>query len=127
MAGSRLAVETRAIRRAIAALGHRGRTERIPLPIRARVMRVVEAGRAEGRSWRELAHGVGLAVTTIERWSALARRSRPALVPVQVEAVDWTAAPEAGRRPGLAVVSASGVRLEGVSVAEAISVLRALG
>src|SRR5512144_743515 len=105
MGGNRLAVETRAIRRAIEALGRRGRTERIPLPLRARVVRVVETGRAEGRSWRELAEAVGLAVTTIERWWGLARQARPTLVPVQVEAVDRRAEPEVGSRTGLAVVS----------------------
>jgi hypothetical protein len=123
MARSRLAAETREIRRAIEALGRRGRTERIPLPIRERVVRMAEAGRAGGQSWRELAAGTGLAATTIERWWVLARRSRHTLVPVRIEAAP--PAPRSG--VGLAVVSARGVRLEGVTVAEAIEVLRALG
>jgi len=104
MTRSRLAAETREIRRAIEALGRRGRTERVPLPIRERVVHVAEAGRAARQSWRQLAAAVGLAATTIERWWVLARRSRHALVPVQAEAAappaHWCAAgkPRAGGR-----------------------------
>ena len=123
---SRVKAQVHQIRRAIEGLGRRGRTERIPQAIRERVVRVVEEARVAGMSWRELAAEIGLAATTIERWSAISHRTSGALVRVRVGG-ESSAGKQSSERAGLTVVSANGFRLEGLSVAEALSVMRALG
>ncbi|HXQ22474.1 MAG TPA: hypothetical protein VN812_12430 [Candidatus Acidoferrales bacterium] len=97
----------------------------MPEAIRRRVLTVVERGRQAGVSWHQLAAGVNLAVSTLHRWQATAsgRHREPVVVPVTIQA-----APSAPRPPvsALVLVTASGHRLEGLQVAEAVTVLRAL-
>lgn len=113
------------IRRAILALGRRGRTERIPRAIRARVIAYAQQGRREGRSWRQLAEGVGLATYTVQRWVKIADGqggARRTMVPVRIEAKGLER-----EQSGLVMITPSGVRLEGLGPEEAVAVLRALG
>lgn len=114
------------VREALARLGARGRTQRLPEAIRRRVLTVVERGRQAGVSWHQLAAGVNLSVSTLHRWQATAsgrHHREPVVVPVTIQA-----APSAPRPPvsALVLVTASGHRLEGLQVAEAVTVLRAL-
>jgi hypothetical protein len=113
------------VREALARLGARGPTQRLPEAIRRRVLTVVGRGRQAGVSWHQLAAGVSLSASTLHRWQATAsdRHREPVVVPVTIQA-----APSAPRPPvsALVLVTASGHRLEGLQVAEAVTVLRAL-
>ena len=117
--------EAERIREAIAGLGPRGRTQRLPAAIRRRVLMLIERGRQAGARWHELAVAVNVSVATLHRWQATASGGHPeaVVVPVTVQA-----APPLARPPGsaLVLVTASGHRLEGLHVTEAVLVLRAL-
>jgi hypothetical protein len=117
--------EAEEIRQAIAALGTRARTARFPEPIRRRVVEYVRAGRADGTSWQELAAGVGLAATTVHHWMQCdtSGPERRALVPVHVR----LAGVGSRERTALRIRTAGGTWLEGANLAQAITVLRALG
>jgi hypothetical protein len=117
--------EAEQVREAIAALGARGRTQRLPGAIRDRVLSLVARGRESGASWQALAAAVQLSVATLHRWyaTASAQRAAPALVPVAIEAAPR---PRRPLGPVLVLITASGHRLEGLHVAEAVTVLRAL-
>ena len=94
-------------RAAVAALGPRGRTSRIPDAVRAEVLAYARRERAAGRSWARIAHAVGLSAGALKNWSQ-------------------TPAPEV---PGaaLVVVSPGGYRIEGLDLTTATALLRALG
>src|SRR2546428_10423762 len=71
----------RSARAAVAALGPRGRTSRIPDAVRAEVLAYARGERAAGRSWTGIAHAVGLSAGALKNWSqtpAPARRLAPA-------------------------------------------------
>jgi len=113
------------IRRAVVALGHRRRTERIPAGIPARVIAYAQQGRREGWSWRQLAERVGVAAYTVQRWVRIAQGQTgdpQVLVPVRIEAKGLER-----ERARLVVITPSGVRLEGLGPEDAVAVLRALG
>src|SRR3989442_13658734 len=85
-------------RAAVAALGPRGRTSRIPDAVRAEVLAYARRERAAGRSWTRIAHVVGLSAGALKNWSQTPAPART-LVPVEMA----TPAPEvlaagAGRR-----------------------------
>ena len=94
-----------------------------PRDLKERVARWIVEQRASGVTAAELATTLGLAAGTVLRWSrdigAAPARSR-ALVPVVV-------VPDAGAARTVSVVSPSGFRIEGVSIAEAAALLKALG
>jgi hypothetical protein len=117
--------EANRIRGAIAAL-NRGRRERIPDTIRAAVKGYVRGRRAKGASWRQLSAAVGLSIESLRRYAAEsgARHRRGELVAVSVRSE-----PVEGKENlrGLVLVTARGMRLEGLGVAEAAELLRALG
>jgi hypothetical protein len=114
-----LGIDGRAVRAAVAALGQRGRTTRIPDAVRARVLAYTRGQRAAGRSWTWIARRVGLSAGSLKNWS---RTSPPArtLVPVAVAAT----APMPS--PPLVVVSPGGYRVEGLDLPTASALLRAL-
>ena len=109
---------------ALAALGKRGRTTRIPDDVRAMVVRYARQQRRRNVSWRTIASELGLSASAMQRWAK--RRERPrarraaAMVPVQVR-------DERLEERGLAVVMPSGVRVEGLSLEAAMHVLQQLG
>jgi hypothetical protein len=107
-------------RAAVAALGQRGRTTRIPDTVRARVLAYAHGRRAAGESWVRIARTVGLSAGTLKNWSRRPARPRT-LVPVAV------AAPFPGPAAPLVVVSPAGYRVEGLDLATASALLRALG
>jgi hypothetical protein len=111
-------------REAVRSLGRRGRTQRIPAPVRERVVAYARVARARGVSWRRIARAVGLSTSGVQRFAA-ARPSYPqaALVPVVVQAPtpeSWHAA------AGLTLLTPSGYRLERLSFEDAVALLRAL-
>ena len=108
-------------RAAVAALGPRGRTSRIPDAVRAEVLAYARGARAAGRSWAGIAHAVGLSAGAVKNWSQTPAPARR-LVPVAVA----TPAPE-GPGAALVVVSPGGYRVEGLDLATATALLRALG
>jgi hypothetical protein len=117
--------EAERIREAIAALGPRGRTQRLPEAIRRRVLLLMDRGRQAGASWQQLAAAVNLSVSTLHHWQATAGARYPeaVMVPVTVQAAPPMQLPPVS---ALVLVTASGHRLEGLHVAEAVMVLRAL-
>jgi hypothetical protein len=113
-------VDRRAVRAAVAALGQRGRTTRIPDAVRARVLAYARGERAAGRSWTWIARQVGLSAGALKTWSRTPPPART-LVPVDVAAT----APMPS--PPLVVVSPAGYRVEGLDLTAASALLRALG
>lgn len=106
------------LRRALS--GHRPARGKLYAPkIQAGVVEFAHRRRAEGASWKQIAGELGMRFETVRRWCAR-DAARPSLRPVRV--VD-AAAPGSA----VAVVSPSGHRIEGLSLQDAIAVLRALG
>ena len=113
------------VRTALAALGKRGRTTRIPDDVRAMVVRYARQQRRRGVSWRTISTELGLSATAMQRWAKRRERSRSRraaamVLPVQVreERLD---------ERSLAVVTPSGMRVEGLSLEGAVRVLQQLG
>jgi predicted transcriptional regulator len=88
----------------------------VPPELKARARAWITEQRAEGRTMSELATDLGVAVGTVLRWSDGGVR---ALVPVRV-------VPDETPR-AVVVVSPSGLRIEGLTLADAVRVLRELG
>jgi hypothetical protein len=118
--------ELKAVKRAIAALDGRGRTERIPDAVRRRVAVYVRSARARGVAWRELARRTTLSVGTLKRFAtadgATVPSGRPVLVPVELRREPACDA----RARELVLVTPEGWRLEGLSVPSAAELLRRL-
>jgi len=104
---------------AVAALGRRGRTTRIPDSVRRRVVAYARRRRAAGDSWARIARLVGVSVGSLQNWSRTPPPART-LVPVDVTAVSET------RPAALVVVSPGGYRVEGLDVATVSALLRTL-
>jgi transposase len=104
------------LRRELDRIGtRRGRC--VPPELRARAAAWLRARRAEGRSVVELAAELGVAAGTVLRWSNEGVR---AIVPVKV-------VPDMSPTAQVAVVSPSGFRIEGITLEDAVRVLRELG
>jgi hypothetical protein len=86
--------------------------------LKERVIAWLVARRAEGRPVSELAAELGIAAGTALRWSASIPKR--AIVPVRIVS-------DPTPRRTVSVVSPSGFRMEGVTIAEATAVLRELG
>jgi hypothetical protein len=112
--------EGRGVREVVAALGRRGRTTRIPDGVRAQVLAYTRRQRAAGHSWARIAHAVGLSVGSLKNWSQTPLAART-LVAVEV------ADPRAVVTAAVVVVSPGGYRVEGLDLATATGLLRALG
>jgi hypothetical protein len=116
--GRMMAAQRRRIAQAIAALGPRGRTSRVPDVVRAEVVAYARARRADGTSWRAIAGEIGFSVTAVQGW---ATRAHGALVPVAVRAEPVAAAARA-----LVLVTPTGLRVEGADVGTVVALVRAL-
>jgi len=99
----------------------RGRGRRIPAALRARVIAWTAARRRRGAGWHELARELGVPAGTLTRWLAPrpAHASLVALRPVDV--IDT----EPSLRT-VTIVAPSGLRIEGVTIADVIAILRGL-
>jgi hypothetical protein len=93
--------------------------------VRERVVAYARVARARGVSWRSIARSVGLSTSGVQRFAHV-RHSPPqaSLVPVVVQA-----SPDEGSlaSAGLILLTPSGHRLERLSLADAVALLRALG
>jgi hypothetical protein len=108
-------------RRALSSLGRRGKTTKIPGPIRDVVMAYVQETRSSGRRWGEIAQAVGLSTSVLQRWARAtpARRSR-------LKRVSIREFPAPHAAPALVLVTAQGDRVEGLGVEQAVALLRGL-
>jgi transposase len=98
-----------------------GRGKRYPIELKARLVAFARARRSEGGSWATIADELGLTFETVRRWCVgnSPTTKRTAMRAVEIVA---DAAPHA-----LAVVSPSGLRVEGITIDDAVALLRALG
>jgi hypothetical protein len=92
-----------------------GRGKLYPPDTQARVVEFAQRRRAEGVSWNQIAGELGMRFETVRRWCARA----PTMRAVEVVA-------ETRPSGAVSVLSPSGYRLEGLTLEEAVTVLRAL-
>jgi hypothetical protein len=109
-------------RKAMRALGRRGLRQRVPDAVRREAMGYVEEARRAGRPWSEITATLGLSKSALTRWRRSEGPGEPALRRVRVAREAATAPQRA-----LAVLTAAGHRVEGLSLAEAVALVRALG
>jgi hypothetical protein len=108
----------RRARAAVRSLGRRGVRQRIPDEVRREVLRYVAEARAARRPWAEITATLGLSKSALTRW-----RRREVAVPALCR-VRVVAPPRPSQ--ALAVITRSGHRVEGLSLGEALEVVRAL-
>ena len=113
--------EARVLKRELSR-GERGRGKRYAVELRQRVREWALGRRRDGISWTQISEELGLGQDTVRRWCVEPRASKTSrsLLPVKVVAQ----ATESGR---LSLVSPGGFRIEGLTLAEAATLLRALG
>jgi DNA-binding transcriptional regulator YiaG len=97
-----------------------GRGKRYSPALKARIIEFAQSRRSEGASWAQISADIGVAFETLRRWctGADSPPSR-AMVPVRVVADRAEST--------VSVVSAGGHRISGLTLQEAVAVLRALG
>lgn len=99
--------------------------DRYPAELRRQAKRWAIRRRQEGAWWKEIAAEIGVSTSAVIRWTNAAdddnekRLASVALVPVHV------VEPKA-RAADLAIVSPAGFRIEGLSLEQAVEVLRRL-
>jgi hypothetical protein len=91
-----------------------------PPTLRERITRWTRRRRSDGASLREIGDEIGMSWETLRRWSTSTAESPPAFVPVEV--VDDHRGDHA-----LAIVTPAGYRIEGITIADAIALVRELG
>ena len=96
----------------------RGRGRRYPAGLRERITVYARSRRDEGEGWATISDELAVPWETLRRWT-LGPKPSTAMVPVEVIAPAVVA-------EGVAVVSPTGWRLEGLDVREAVAVLRAV-
>lgn len=112
------------IRRLMA--GHeRARGRRYPAATRQAVTGYALRRREDGASWSHIAGEVGMAFETVRRWCLRERADGGGIAPVEVVVDRDRTVGCVGS--GVALVSPSGFRLEGLAPAEAVAALKALG
>jgi hypothetical protein len=109
--------ELQDLRRRLAGVS-RGRGRRYPALVRERILAWAAARRPREDWWRELSDELGIPEKTLQRWAA--SRPTPALSLRPVDVID-----EPAERT-VTVVSPSGIRIEGVTIADAITILKGL-
>lgn len=112
--------EARELRRRVARL-KRGRPRfRFSAALRQRITAWVVAQRERGAWWCDLERAIGVPAETLKRWAAPPPVATPGLAMRPVDVID---APPAGT---VTLVSPTGLRIEGVVIADAIAILRGL-
>ena len=101
---------------------HNGR--RLPSRLRERVVAFARRRRHGGATIRAVGLELGFSYETIRRWTSAAPADRVETMPVPVEIVAAAAAPAVERT--VSVVSPAGFRVDGLSLDEAATLLRAL-
>jgi hypothetical protein len=103
----------------------RARGKRFAPELRRRIIAYAERRRQEGASWMSIATELGACFETVRRWCG--GGSVPAGRPLRrVEVIAEPVVAMSTRAP-LAVVTANGLRIEGVSLDEVVTLVRALG
>lgn len=98
-----------------------------PDALRERVAAWARARRAVGTTWREISTAVGLPAETVRRWtSSTSRAASPALVPIEVVSDPEIENRGAGERC-VRIITPGGHRIEGLTTADAIAIVRVLG
>ena len=100
------------------------RGKRFEPELRARIVAFAERRRREGASWMAIATELGACFETVRRWCSGVEPTSAQLRRVEVVA-DAVTVPSA--RSPLALVTPNGLRVEGVSLDEIITLVRALG
>lgn len=118
-----LDAETTPLRHALRTADRPGVGRGYPKALRARVLAYAERAAAAGRTRAEVADALGLAPVTLARWGQPARAAAPAFRPVVVAPEPVRTALAGG---GVAVVLPGGVRVEGLSVEQAVELCRRL-
>ena|SRR5689334_23224311 len=109
--------ELQDLRRCLGAIP-RGRGRRFPIVLRKRVVAWTAERRRRGDWWCELSRELGVPARTLKRW--VTPRPEGALSLRRVDVLD-----EPPTRT-VTIVSQSGLRIEGVTIADAITILRGL-
>lgn len=114
-------------RRALASLDPRGQTTRIPDSVRVVVLAYAREAHEGGERWAEIAENVGLSVTALHRWNRDGQRKRgqTSLVPVVMSTPVVVPVP-ARETTTLTLTTAGGERIDGLDLADAIHMVRAL-
>lgn len=110
--------EAERLRGSVARLGA-AHGRRYPAGMKELLLAFVDRAREAGMSASEVSRRLGVSQRQLSNWRVAVRAARPkAMVPVRV--VDEIATPKT------TLVSPAGFRIEGITVAQAIEVLRAL-
>jgi hypothetical protein len=109
--------DARELRRRVARLKRDRPGFRFSAALRAEITAWVAEQRERGVWWSDLARAIGVPAETLKRWAA-PRSMASAMLPVEV--ID---APPMGT---VTLVSPTGLRLEGVAIADAIAILQGL-
>src|SRR5947207_1416045 len=109
--------ELRVLQSEIAAVQRR-RRRRYPAKLRARISAWVAKRRAAGAWWCDVVRPLGVPAATLKRWAEPTASGSVSLRPVDV--VDAPASDT------VTLVSPTGLRIEGVAIADAIAILRGL-
>lgn len=111
------------LRRALSRID-RGRGRRYPERLRERVTRWAGRRRQDGARWHQLSSEIGISAESLRRWVLQEVAGAPTMVPVEVIAeAQERSTPD---RP-LRLVTRAGHRIEGLSLADAIELVRVLG
>lgn len=98
-----------------------GRSRRYSPALKARILDVVQARRAQGTSWAQLAEQLGVSLETLRRWCATtSTKGTTRMRRVRV-------VPDRAAGSVVSLVSASGNRVEGLTLEQVLTLLRALG
>lgn len=103
----------------------RGRGRRYPEQLRARVTRWSRGRRQHGASWQAIERELKISAESLRRWTMADAQLQAALVPVEVVADADDDASGAGQQ--LRLVTRGGHRIEGLSLADVVELVRVLG
>ena len=113
--------ELRDLRRELAGLV-RGAGHWYPPALRERITAWTRRRRADGASLREISGEIGMSWETLRRWSTPIASRETALVPVEVVDDERT-----DHNRSFVIVTPRGLRIEGITLADAIAIARELG
>lgn len=100
----------------------RGRGRRISAALRERAVAWALSQRQAGASWVGIAQELGLGLDTVRRWCLPQKPTAVSRSLLPVKVVESTA-----ERGTLSLLSPNGFRVEGLTLTEAASLLKALG